>query len=318
MKNKYYGRSTIFIIFLSLTSCNVSSVSDYYSKELGLNNNKSGSANTPTETAPTFTVSYNNTNETSGLNTLSFSISDTSGATHKFQCRTALKSAINSAHFASCSAGSSIAVNPGIAPNGGTIVTQVQSFVNGVAADVKSSEIYVHPSLNSASTCTAAHTDDWYLAQAAQYLDQSYQFLADTSVKAPFMSLHFNDGQDAAGTLSLRKKMIMNNSKSLVLLKRIYKSVDRNDCVIRAQGVHKGHHTRDMHPINSCEVVVMNALGEGQCLDINSSQWVYLYNLRTQLTRSNAANGTYQHSSMFSRKEKKSDDLGYALIQLED
>jgi hypothetical protein len=236
-------------------------------------------------------------------------------------------SAISQVPFSACNLNSPITVSPSAHPNGGTLVAEVKVSENGNMSQSASASIYVHPSLNRVSSCADAYGDDSYLSDAAQFLDQSAAFIATSRVDGPFISLDTGSGDKITG-LTLRKKFVLNQAKTLALIKRAYVSNVSHSCEIHAREFDSAYSWRKKRgPANTrsysikhhnrvnflrCSALVVNANDSGLCFVAGAAmsdpnRWVRVRSVFNQVRSSDPVNSSRTHSSAFTQKFKKAD-----------
>ncbi|MBU6375101.1 MAG: hypothetical protein KGQ59_03825 [Bdellovibrionales bacterium] len=137
------------------------------------------------------------------------------------ECRTAPVSVVQSVDFAPCPSATEVAPNKHNNQHTGTYRTEVRAMSGGAMVAEQFVDYYVHPSLNSKALCTTTRTDADYFQIAGAVLDQSTVFGDETSLTAPKITLQFaTEGSPRSRALTLRKRLTMNESRTLVVLKR--------------------------------------------------------------------------------------------------
>jgi hypothetical protein len=229
------------------------------------------------------------------------------------QCRSAKPASIAGELFVVCNASdpAQLTVFPFDVTEGsnplhdGVMETQVRfAYPNGQVSQPASYTYYVHSSLAGAPLCVAKASDAQYFAAAkdALVLSDSQRFRDDdANLAAPFVNIEFTPDEQpvfdvaaAVGSveyLSLRRRFVLDDDKSMVLMKRVYMSRRAGNRGCLTAMIRK--HDNDLGPIGSedekrffrtgCSAVVMNKQGAGVCLVVDANGAVVIGNPNTSM-----------------------------------
>ena len=153
----------------------------------------------------------------------------------KAQCRVGLQRLISSRPWQDCSNGLNVSVLSSAPSNhhSGTFVAQAQVVLgNGSVVGSKEQSFYIHPSLNKITECTPKLTDQEVFSLAGPLLSQGSVFPEGSALEGPQYKLALANGR-GFDFVSFRKKLVMNDSKTMVILKRRYKASSMQNCDLR-------------------------------------------------------------------------------------
>ncbi len=164
------------------------------------------------------------------------------------KCRTGLKRLIESIAWQDCTSGKTLVVseNSPSAHQSGTFIVQAQVLnVSKAVVDSKSKEYYIHPSLNDVVECTGGESDASIYAKAGALLDQTSEFGSETVMDGPHYKIKLANKDRALEFISFRKKLVMNSSKTMMILRRKFVRPGTGVCTFygKAAGAKSNYHT---------------------------------------------------------------------------
>ncbi len=158
----------------------------------------------------------------------------------QIKCRTGLKRSISSVSWEDCSNGKTLIVSAHSpsAHQSGTFVAQAQvQDLSGEVVSETSKEYYVHPSLDDVAECTGGESEASLFAKAGALLDQTSEFGNESVMDGPHYKIKLSNKDRALEFVSFRKKLVMNDSKTMVMLKRKFVRPSNGECIVYGKAV---------------------------------------------------------------------------------
>jgi hypothetical protein len=240
---------------------------------------------------------------------ISFKIKPTNVPGTLYECRTGPEAAFTPTDppWKPCDGGSGLTpthtpVKSATTPEG-SYRTEYRYRSDSYRSPTASYQFYVHSSLDSVGTCPAAGvppiTDAEYFIAAAQFVgfpgtDQFPNpgtsptdafYIRDPWIKIPFTGVHTVAGMatwpapgapfdHVVNERSLRHKFVLNQQRTMLLMKRQYAHPKTRDCKNRVDfgsqlASFRGPAGRGVHKLD-CEAFVVNVHGQGICIGRNA------------------------------------------------
>lgn len=217
---------------------------------------------------------------------ISFAKPQSSGA--RFQCLTT-RVAAPSGQWKLCdgATGTSLIARPSPVSDGLTRTEVRLLFADDTPGNSIFFEYYVHNSLANAFRCPNKVPDSLYFKAAAEKLPHGNPFPVQTKLRNPFISILFDPPVSAtygiketdglAEPLSLRRRFVLNQERTMLLLTRTYASRrlgDNDHCEVGSVQTHNPMTTAPERFRNRCDAVVFNARGAAACLYVDGNSTV--------------------------------------------
>jgi hypothetical protein len=214
---------------------------------------------------------------------ISFAKPQSPGA--RFQCLTT-RVAAPSGQWKLCDGanGTNLIARPNPGSNGLTRTEVRLLFSDNTPGNSISFEYYVHNSLANGFRCPNKASDSIYFKAAAEKLPHGKPFPAETKLRNPFISIPFDppvsgtygikETDGLAEPLSLRRRFVLNQDRTMLLLTRTYASRrlgDNDHCEVGSVQTHNPMDTDPERFRNRCDAVVFNAHGAAACLYVDGN-----------------------------------------------